>query len=796
MTLESVLARSQQWRASRTHTFRQLWQVPTFFVGLLALVIVGSAHPLWSHGGTRHLARSLAEARAELEGPRSNPERVLHLASDALRQATPGSAQAGEAHFLIGSAHLRRAELAPADSAGDLWQKARDHLDQADHLGVADSDRSKLAYRLGKVHHALNGDPQRVIDCMMWSIHEAADDPFEAYGLLAQAYLRLPAPDLRGALEATRKQLALPNANENSLAAPRLLCGELLRKLDQPDEARKVLARIGPSADPDVLFRARYLRARLYQEEGAWAEAAAMWEGVKSDPRWVTVEPARVLYSLGLCYRKLDRIPEAIGTWEATKLRGSEEGQAASLGLAELRLRGDKPSAVLEAFETALRGVTAPADYHNSLVDLAEVRTLLESACQHFKQTSAFEQAVQLANLYEKVAPPGVAQQLAAEATEAWAKSLRAAAQTQLNEDSAKRSEDEARQRYRQAGIAFEAAASLATNPNEQAEWLWRAIGDYLEGRDHARAVHVLDRYVQLPIPLERQGRAWHALGEAHRVLRNQSAAQSAYQKCIEYPGPFAYRARYELAITKIEQKNLDDAEEDLKQNLRLMQTAPDAEAYERTLVTLASLLYQRKNYPRAFDRLQEALERYPANPNAVKLRLQLAQCCRQLAEEANDRLTLGRVSTAEEQSHYRAQRQKYLETAAGHYQKLVEDIESLQVKQTLSREQEAILGQSRFAVADCRFDLGQYNQALVLYNVLAKRYQNQVEGLVALKHAWQCHCVMFQPDLARGTLDRIRSALPSTTFDAAAENRTRAWWDNWLVDVSKLREAPRPPSR
>ena len=92
---------------------------------------------------------------------------------------------------------------------------------------------------LGLAYFQGGGDPQRVVDRLSWSVAEGAEEPFEAYGILAQAYLRLPKPDLHGALEATRKQLALPTANESALAAPRLLCGELLSQLNQAEEARQ-----------------------------------------------------------------------------------------------------------------------------------------------------------------------------------------------------------------------------------------------------------------------------------------------------------------------------------------------------------------------------------------------------------------------------------------------------------------------------------------------------------------------------------------------------------------------------
>jgi tetratricopeptide (TPR) repeat protein len=796
MSANSLVTQGSRPRLSARPPLRHLWQVPTFVVGLLAFITVATAHPLWSHSPSRLVAHSLAAARQELDAAHPNIEQALRLAEEALAGAAPASRQAAEAHFLIGTAYLRSAEQSAAEN-NDLWQRARDHLEQAEHIGVADADRPHLAYRLGRAYAALNTDPQKVVDYLSWSMADGADDPFVGYGLLAQAYLHLPKPDLHGALEAVRKQLALPNVEEATLAAPRLLCGDLLRQLDQPEEARKVLARIGPGAAPDILFKARYLRARLLQEDGAWAEAATLWEAVKADPRWGTVEPAHVLYSLGLCYRKLDRPNEAAGTWEATRLRGGEEGQAAALGLAELRLKGDKPAAVLEALESALRGVSTAADYRNALVELAEVRGLFEAGIQQFRQAGNFEEAVQLANLYEKVAPPGAGQELAAAAAEDWAKYLRAQAQRAGDPQTAARLDEEARQRFRQAGVAFAAGAAQAATTAEQADRLWRSVTDSLEGRDQAHAIQVLDRFVRLPIAPERLGQAWFVLGEAHRALRNPLAAESAFQKCIEYRGPYGFRARYELAVAKIEQKQFDDAEDILLQNLRVMaQAGPDPEAHEKSLVTLASLLYQRHNYNDALRRLQEALDRYPANPNAVRLRLQLALCCRELAAQDREQSAAGNFTTEEERRHHRMQQQNLLKMAADHYQKLINDLESQQaVTQKLTPEQEAILGEVRFAAADCRFDLGEYSQALYDYTILAKRYENTVEGLIALKHVCQCHMVMFQPDKARAVMEQIKNALPRTNFDASADNRTRTWWENWLADQSKLRDAPRGPA-
>src|SRR5262249_55576426 len=153
----------------------------------------------------------------------------------------------------------RRAEQLPDEQATEAWELARSHLETVEKQAVPKGYELKLAYRLGKVYSKLNGDPQQIVNYLVGSVRDAADNPFEGYGLLAQAYLRFPKPDLRGALEATQKQLALPNIDDAALAQPRLLCGDLYRRLEQPEEARKVLARIGPLAPAEILFQAHQL---------------------------------------------------------------------------------------------------------------------------------------------------------------------------------------------------------------------------------------------------------------------------------------------------------------------------------------------------------------------------------------------------------------------------------------------------------------------------------------------------------------------------------------------------------
>src|SRR5262249_38719167 len=133
------------------------------------------------------------------------------------------------------------------------------------------------------------------------------DNRAEGYGLLAQAYLRLTPPNLQKALESNRKLRDEADATEAQLTAAQLLAGHLLLQLGKPDDARKTLKRTTDRAPRELLVGARLLRARSYQEEKNWGDAARLYQTTLTDSRASVPEPARVYYSLGLCYREMDQ---------------------------------------------------------------------------------------------------------------------------------------------------------------------------------------------------------------------------------------------------------------------------------------------------------------------------------------------------------------------------------------------------------------------------------------------------------------------------------------------------------
>jgi len=776
-----------------------LWQVPTFFIGLLLFFIVAATIAKRPERAVRELQHDFVQVRNSLAQPGEPAQPALELAESILGRINLKPHKAGEAHFLLGSIYARRAEQPPSARADEFCVKALEQFQQAETLGVPEADLPQLQYRIGTLLCQRGDDLPRAIDYLNRSIAQGAEDPAAGYGLLVTTQLRLQPPDYDGALKANQKQLEV-TASEDATAPVRLRRAEILYSKGLRLEAIKVLERIGPPAAPAVRHAARLLQARCCLEEELWNKAVPLWKDVLADPLEPAASRARILFVLGQCSRKLDPPDDAGATaaWQEAALASGDEGQAASLSLAELYLTGLNPAAALEEFTRALEKVKTATDYHNSFVDITRVQQLLEQGCRTYREARDFERAQQVAELYKKLAGPGQAQERYAEISEAWAQELEeqgrnaAAAGAGLLQK-------QAHTRYCQAGAAYEQAARQRPAP-EHVDLLWRSALCYSKGHAAAQALGVLESFVKLPMSPERQAEGWFALGEAQKSLKHPEEARQAYYKSIEYPtSPVALRARLELAGAEIEHKNFEQAEAILRQNLRATSSIPDREAHEKSLYLLGNLLYQRGEYLKASVLLKEATRQYPANPEGLPARARLGDCFHKLAEEAQQKLK-SPESYADVQAHLVRARQEWLEQALAVYQKLADHLER-KADPAAGKVEVALLREASFAVADCRYELGEQAEALRLYKLLFQRYLRQAKSLEACVKIYQCYWAMSGPEKAaaladlRAVVQISLAELPTMAEEAFEPQRSRESWRRWLSDVQAYLARPQTPA-
>ncbi len=749
----------------------QLWQVPVLLAGVAAVIGVWLARPLWHVSEAQLLERDLKAARKELSQPLPDWKRAAELAEDALKRAGSDPKSAGLANYLLGCAYLGQAGRTSTQEAEPTWKQARLHLEEAAKLGVPEADGIRFLYILGKARYLTGADAQEVIKCLAPSVESGAEDPFEGYRMLVDSYLRLLVPNIQAALDANKKQLDLPKIGEQLLAPARLLRGKLLLQLKQPEEARKVLARIGRET-PALFAEARFLRAQSCQQDKLFSEAADLWQAILNDPTPPRPqELGRIWFSLAECYSELHLPPFKVEALKKALAQGGEGAQAAALRLGQWKLKQEQPAAALESFQQALAQVNAPGDYHNSLLDLKSAQQILEEACKTFRLRGDYEGSLKLADLYRKLAPPEAAQGLIAQAAAEWAKHL-----LEHNDPTAYKV-------YREAAAAYIKAADLAPNPADQGHWLWLAADCYLRGKDEGEAILALERFLKTETSRERLGEAWLALAIVRLSLDQEDAALEAFYNCIGCPGPFAYRARYRLAEIHVKQGKLDDAETELEQNLRLIEQLPnpDSEAQQQSLFLLANLYYQRKNHRKAALRYQEVLDRYPNDPRIIKVREKLADCYRQMAEQENNKQNIFPNVN---------QSRQFMQAAEVNYAKLVDDLNGLEGNGKMTPEDEKIKQRAEFMVAQCKFDLEKYEDAARLYDQLADRYRYRIDGLTALKQLWRCDWLLRQPpEKIREVLQRIRTSLElmdENLFKGQPEGLSRQDWLKWLEEAER----------
>jgi tetratricopeptide (TPR) repeat protein len=770
----------------------RLWQVPVFVSGLLALGGAWAFHVYGYDPEVHRIESVLVRARDSLNTPDSVGKGVVDGLENTLRRGVRSPEQLTELHFLLGSVYTRQAEKLGSERAQELWSKALDHLQEAKTLGVEPADQARLDYRLAKALFHTSSDINLIAFSLRQSIETGAEDRAEGYDLLTQAYLRWQPPRIQEALEVNARLIQLPAVDEKLLARARLLRGELLLQIKDREGARKALAHIGPDAPPTIQSQALYLRARSYQEDNAWNEAATLWEQGLASSRFSQANRGRVIYWLAVCYRNLGRPADAERMWREIAGKPTEEGQAASLHLGRSRLLAGDSVGALGLFGRALERVGRPEEYRNSLVELGEARAALETSARTLLERGQFEKATEIVNLYTRLGPLQQVELMRAQVAEGWAAARLAAAGNDAA--IAVRETKAARDQFLAAGTAFEAAAD-ATNDNKQkTDWLWHAAGDYRQANDAARTVAVLGRFVKLAIAPEKLGEAWYRLGESHQILGNEAAAVGSFARCIEHPSRFAYLARFELAQAEVKRGNLANAEDILQQNIVLLKGA-DPEAYEKTLYALGFVLYKRENYSLAAQRLDLALKLYPGNPRSIEARFALADCCRRLAdaEAPNAGAFVPGI-----RPHLHKQRTTLLDKAATNYQKLVDDLETRRGGPApLTDVERRLWRASFFGLADCRFNVGDWAEAGRLYDRMVGHFQHEYEGLLALRGLYRTYVVVGDSTSlvkANATVQRalvILNELDDTVFKGRPETEGReAWGREFQRDGDDLRKA------
>lgn len=757
-------------------SWRRLWQVPVFVLGVAALL----AAWLWPASGAQPvpLAQQHLQSALNLLDAGRGPE-ALEMAQAALAADGMASAQAGDIRFALGTAYLFSAgKLRDIDST-TAYRRARADLELAQQLSVAPSLQGPLLLRLAQARRQTGANLPSVAPLLQQCAQQDPTCAEEAYTLLVDLLQRHQPPQLNAALLATEKWLLVPVLRQPNLA--RLRRSELLLLLERREEARQTLQRIPEAATE--FAPARLLLARSYQEEGAYSQAAELWQQALQ-----TGQPPEALLQvrlmLGLCHASLNQRSQAEHAWQPLLEVHPRVPEAlpAWLRLAEMRLAAQEINGALIAFDEALRDPKELAS--NPYLELLQVRKRIDLAWQQWRQTGHWTAAKRLMELSRTVFPAETAEErIGLTAEEAGQHYL-----SQAGKEVGAKAEgliQQARFEFRNAGEAFSRAAQLKSHAQERTDLLWKSAQNLLRGQSYARAAVVLETYLTRELSPQRRAEALVGLGEALQAVRESEKAAQLLTQALRQPHALEQRARYLLALAYIDQKKYPEAEAVLRAVATSRNLNQEVPELAQSRFAIGHVLLLQEQYAEAVSAFEAALQQYPNDPQAMSARFRLAEACLHAGRQQVQHYKEAKQEATRD--YYRQQRRHYYDRALNYFQGLAQDLSDRHEQSSLASTEAALLRSSRFGMGDCLFQQGRAQEAASVYESLALHHNHEAAGLTALMHLTQCHLHLQHAEEARLTLDRTERLLGQLSdTDLAVTQMTRSQWTDWLTWARK----------
>jgi len=762
----------------------QLWQWPLllFSLGLFiwAGILLIRSKPVPS------VAQQLRVAQQLIQHDRPDAARDLlgqMLASGKLSGSDAGAAQLLLAEALDATARLTR-NSSPARhrqivELSSLAERQGIELDAAAHRRVAQSLEAlgRLSEAVGRYRRAMTGDPQRDLPLKrkLIELHFAAQDndaalaaiqdylahdeltsSERAWAMGEQAHALIDRGQFDEARRLLLQALALEGDDGPEKGRFNYWLGYCHWKLGEGDQAERYLRvardQLGIRSELDA--DAAYALGRIHQERGDYAGAISFYASVLQ----------------GHLDSPVARLAQA-GRGVGRIATGSVDAGLSELGdlVRYLRDRQTPPPTLVEVTIESLREASAllakDGNYEAALEAMGLEQKLLPAPDAAF--------FLRLARLYEQRA-----QQLA-----------------ELQDD------DGGQQQRRQEAMRLRSLAAdayLATaravvllNDQEYGLALWKAIGLYDAAGDLHRTIATLETFTAerpgdplTPDALLRLGALYHTAGLLDKAV-------SAYRRCqFLYPRSLA-ASKAGVPLARAYMARGPEFQDEAEQVLRSIiennpQVTPAAQEFRDALFELAGLYYRAGRFEPAIARLEELAQRYPQDPDMGQMLFLMADAYRKSAAALAERIAdaPGGASTrpAMELAEISQARRQRLTRARDLFTQVIEHAREHAPQSDLER---LYLKLSYFLRAGCVYDLGDYQDAIRLFDDAAFRYQDDPAALAAYVQIVNANVALGRTEEARAANERAKwmlSRMPAAAFNAGAGYAMpREQWQQWL---------------
>ncbi|MGI9429270.1 MAG: tetratricopeptide repeat protein [Bythopirellula sp.] len=768
-------------------------------VGSLFILVFGGIFATWSY--LAHLAVNEQEEYTLDKALHALDSKKLEDAKNIIgeiQKQGDETPEFGGALFVLGAVKSVQAELE--------WSKARQramhliaarYLQKAHELGVPKGREGQAKFLLGQSlirgNHAQAG-----IDVLEGALLDENQPTTVMHSLLAVAYQSISEPNLSAALEHNQAVLADKTIDQERRHTASINQADILGKMGRVQEAQQYLNFVGRDEPQQALMKSIVGRLAITQAQQLPADSeqrATLAKQARQELREAQLlDPLnsdltrQTMYWSGKSYELTGENAAAIQQYDQlSKSYGdTAESMAAMLAKADLALGAGDSEQALAGYRAVLSAVGDPVTYVNRLLPLTALRKRLIRACNEFIDTQKFTAAMALVDSLQPVFSLMEVTELKAQNHERIALSKIAESQAASHWDEEKYL-SASRYHHRAAGAAYELLAKLRFASRNYTDDLWQAAENYYLGQSYTPTERTIHEYLHHEARAK-QALALLRLGQAQLAQGKNESAIETLEECIEmHPGDAViYQARLECAHAHLENHQGKRAEELLLTNLVGGSLEPTAPEWRDSLFLLGDYQYNSKQYLDAVKTLDEAVLRYPADPQALLARYTIARSFHSAADKPAK--LASEAKTESERLKNRLQRDEYLAAALDNYlgvQRMLTlhgHVDSNELDRTLLRNCYMMQG-------SVLYQLKRFEEARKAYANISTFYQNEPFVLESFVHIANCYRRLNKPVKAKGTIEQAKlvlNRLPPDTDFRVATNFSRQGWELLLNEMSQ----------
>ncbi|MGA3065937.1 MAG: tetratricopeptide repeat protein [Tepidisphaeraceae bacterium] len=764
----------------------QLWQLPLLIFSVALFIYAG--YLFVNPGPGASIDQKIAVARNYLNQDR--PDAAWQQLVRILESEKPAKDKEAQIHLML------------AESLDDLQTQQKISI-PANHERII--EQTEIALEMGAVPDANVHRRLADSDAALGRIDEAIDHYRQAIAMDPDHALRL----YRKLIELQLSQEDLANADvslDEYLRRPELTDAERAWALgkragilvDQRKfaEARKLLNdALRLDSDPEMQGEFNYQLGYCAYVEGQPDDAERYLRLARDELRVAHPLDANAAYFLGRIYQDRDDAATALSFYQDVLMSHPDSPLAplSQLGRGICRIMQDDREAALED----LHDLTVEMERHSAKPrDRAEAISGLHTAEDMLVDSQDYQSALEVLADEQTLDPspkPGFFARLG-RVYEKRADQLEATIADANPTEQIRRTE-QVRDLRSQAGDAYTVYSHGLTLVDDAgyADALWHGVDLYDSAGNLPAVISTLELFVAerpsdrlAPDALLRLGQAYQAAGLFDKAIdafqRNElfypnslAASKSAVPLAQAYieKGPNFYGKAEKTLLSVVENNPRVD---------------PSAEEFRQSLHDLALLYYRTGRYEEAVARAQELTDRYPDDGQKPQMIFLMADSYRKSASLLDLKLASAQSAGAPaigagsiDVAEVVAAKRDRLSKARALYDQTIDLYHSLGAPTDLDALDMKL---AYFYRADCMYDLGNYEEAIRLYDSAAFSYQNDPSSVAAYVQIVNAYFAMGKPQEAKAANNRAKWMLqhmPAEAFQGDSFSMPKKYWEQWL---------------